>query len=70
MNEEERIRELIFLRVYNKNANVYIKIGLEEFIQDIVHDLEKVQSILNKKKNSEKDLQFSKPLSEEVEDFD
>ena len=46
MNEEERIRDLIFLRVYNKNANVYIKIGLEEFIQDIVDDLEKVQGIL------------------------
>lgn len=45
MREEEIVEDLI-LRVYNKNANVYIKIGLEDFILKIVDDLEKIQGTL------------------------
>ena len=42
LNEEERIDEII-LRVYNMNANVYIKIRLDDFILKIVDELEHIQ---------------------------
>lgn len=45
--------EEIILRVYNRNANVYIKTTLEEFILSIVAELEKVQQELYSLKNSE-----------------
>jgi len=43
--EEERVEDII-LRVYNKTPNVYIKIGLEDFILKLVDELEKVQQSL------------------------
>ena len=52
VGEEERVEEII-LRVYNRNANVYIKTTLEEFILSIVAELEKVQQELYSLKNSE-----------------
>ena len=41
LNEEERIDEII-LRSYNMNANVYIKIRLDDFILKIVDELEHI----------------------------
>ena len=64
MREEEIVEDLI-LRVYNKNANVYIKIGLEDFILKIVDDLEKMQGTLYQLKNSDDVVQFSKPITED-----
>ena len=54
----------IILRVYNKNANVYIKVGLDEFILKIEDELERVQSNLYNLKNFQNVAQFSKPIAD------
>lgn len=55
---EERIENII-LRVYNRNPNVYIKIGLEHFIDQIVDELEKVQQSLYQLKSFAEKSPFS-----------
>ena len=62
LKEEERIDDLVILRVYNKNPNVYIKMQLEEFINKIVDRLEVVQQDLYQLKTSEEVASFSKAI--------
>ena len=63
LKEEERIQE-ITLRVYNKNPDVYIKISLEDFILEVVNQLETVHNDLFGLKNSDEVAQFKRPIDE------